>query len=98
MNRDMKVRGTQSSYVQSNGTHLCDIEELAEHFSKNVGNIPERVGFGRACEIHLLAKSFLSLQKKLEMMEEAFDTKTRVHDKLNKDYIIIRDKYNEVKS
>jgi len=32
-----------------------------------------------------------SLKNKLKTLEEAFDTKTRVHDKLNKDYIKLRD-------
>lgn len=58
-----KVRGTQATYIDENGEQLCDLLELATHLSENVGHVPERVGFGRACELHLLAKNFLVLEK-----------------------------------
>lgn len=76
MNKIKKNRGTQSTYKYDNGETLCDIVELAEHFAKNVGNIPETVGFGRACEIHLLAKAFLVLDNKYNNKKKGYS-----HDK-----------------
>jgi hypothetical protein len=57
------IRGTIASYKQINSNPICDVQELAEYFSENVGNIPEYVGFKKACEIRLLAKAFIGLER-----------------------------------
>lgn len=56
-----KIRGTIASYKQVNSNPVCDVKEVAEHLAKNVGNVPETIGFKKACELHLLTKAFLAL-------------------------------------
>lgn len=60
-----KVRGTIASYKQVNDSPVFDIEEACEHLAENVGNVPEYIGWGKACEIHLIAKGYLQLLKEL---------------------------------
>lgn len=62
-----KVRWSTASYKQINNSPICDTIELAEIYSENIGNIPERIGFTKACEIHLLARGYLRLLKELKV-------------------------------
>ncbi len=61
MNKKL-MRGTTSTYIDGKGKATCDLVALAKHYVR-VGNVPERVGFSKACEIALLAEAFLILYK-----------------------------------
>jgi hypothetical protein len=65
MTKTKKIRGTEASYTQSDGSHLCDLEQLAKKY-RDIGNIPEHIGFSRAGEIALLAQAFLALKKRYD--------------------------------
>ena len=56
-----KVRGSTASYRSENGPE-CDLIELAEKYS-SVAEVPEHLGFTKAAEIALLARTFLALHK-----------------------------------
>lgn len=60
-----KLRHSTATYTDENGSQECDLVELAETYRK-IGNIPERVGWMKACELALLADAFLTLYKKYE--------------------------------
>jgi hypothetical protein len=49
-----------------------------------VGNVPLTVGFNKACELHLLAKNFLVLDK---MYQKQKIIKEIVSEELNWDFI-----------
>lgn len=57
-----KVAGSSATYLE-NGSLRCDLVELSKLY-RYVGNIPERVGWVKACEIANLADAFLVLYKK----------------------------------
>lgn len=58
------LRGTVATYKRKDKKYLsCDLVKLAKHYGSNIGNVPERVGDGRAAEISLLAREFLNLYR-----------------------------------
>lgn len=60
-----KLRHSTATYEDAKGSQECDLVELAETYRK-IGNIPERIGWVKACEIALLAQAFLILNEKYE--------------------------------
>lgn len=52
-----------ATYILKNGNQECDLVKLAKSYS-HIGNIPERIGWLKACEISLLAQCFLKLEKR----------------------------------
>lgn len=60
-----KIRHSTASYVHEDGSHKCDLVELAKAYVI-VGNIPERIGWTKAQEIALLSEAFLILYERCE--------------------------------
>lgn len=65
MRKRKYIRGTQATYVNEDDKTVCDVVELAMAYS-NVENVPEKVGFNRAAEISLLARSFLTIYNRFK--------------------------------
>lgn len=63
------ARGTQATYRRG-GAWVCDLVGLAKHYGTNIGNVPERIGFGRAAEISLLSREFLNLYRALKRKQK----------------------------
>lgn len=60
--KERKVRGTTATYrMPDRKNDVCDLDELAEQYC-SVGNVPERLGWQKACEISLLARAYLCLK------------------------------------
>lgn len=64
--------------MRSRKNDVCDLDELAALYS-NVGNIPERLGWGKACEIAMMARYFAIFRKEnkrlLKSSKAVHDTK-----------------------
>ncbi len=60
-----KKRGSWASYQDSKDKTLyrCDVDELAQKLSV-WGSIPQTIGNTKACEISILAESYLRLRNK----------------------------------
>lgn len=62
MRKIKKVPHSTASYIDQDGEHYCDIEELANKY-KEMKNIPMRMGFVKASEVAILCHNFLHLLK-----------------------------------
>lgn len=49
---------------------FVEIDEVAEVLAKNWGDIPKRLNNKRAYEMHLLARAYQALQKRIAMFEK----------------------------
>jgi hypothetical protein len=58
-----KIYRSTATYAQTDGSQICDLEELADNY-QYVVRIPERIGLLKAYEIALLAEAFLVLYRK----------------------------------
>ena len=52
---------------------FVEVEDVAEFLSKNWGNIPKYLNDTRAMEIHLLARAYLSSQKKVIQLQKRLE-------------------------
>lgn len=58
-----KLYASFASYVMEDNSLECDLDEMAKHLAKSIGNVPEHINDKRACEINLLARAYLILSK-----------------------------------
>ena len=63
------IRGSTATYKNKDGSMECDLVHLAKTYCR-LGEVPERLGWTKACEIALLSEAFLVLYKRhLELKE-----------------------------
>lgn len=64
-----KLRHSFATYQKDNESPVCYLTEMAKEIAASPCNIPERINLTRATELQLLAKQFLSMEKRLKKIE-----------------------------
>jgi hypothetical protein len=63
MENKNKIKHSFASYTQNDGSNVCDTKEVAKFLAEGWANVPLRINYIRAMEIHLLAREYLKLMK-----------------------------------